>query len=115
MDYFVGLDVSLRTVAVCVIDTDGQHVFERIAAKDPDRQTAETHFRIALITASTHSAPPRSSASPKFGGERGSQASRGSSTTMPWYHRPEARTAWGSYCATAATAGCPNRRTKGLG
>ncbi len=49
MDYFVGLDVSLRTVAVCVIDTDGQHVFERIAAKDPDRQTAEIHFRIALI------------------------------------------------------------------
>ncbi|WP_291737363.1 hypothetical protein, partial [Leisingera sp. F5] len=34
-------------------------------------------------TASTHSAPPRSSASPKFGGERGSQATRGSSATMP--------------------------------
>ncbi|WP_291730845.1 hypothetical protein [Leisingera sp. F5] len=32
MDYFVGSDVSLRTVAVCVIDTDGQHVFERTVA-----------------------------------------------------------------------------------
>jgi hypothetical protein len=30
-----------------------------------------------------HSAPPRSSASPKFRGERGSQASRGSSATTP--------------------------------
>lgn len=29
MDYFVGLDVSLRTVAVCVIDGDGRTVFER--------------------------------------------------------------------------------------
>ena len=28
MDYFVGLDVSLRSVAVCVIDADGKHVFE---------------------------------------------------------------------------------------
>ena len=32
MDYFVGLDVSLRSVAVCVIDTDGKHVFERVVA-----------------------------------------------------------------------------------
>ncbi|TCS67678.1 transposase [Primorskyibacter sedentarius] len=29
MDYYVGLDVSLRSVAVCVIDVDGKHVFER--------------------------------------------------------------------------------------
>ncbi len=29
MDYYVGLDVSLRSVAVCVIDADGKHVFER--------------------------------------------------------------------------------------
>lgn len=32
MDYFVGLDVSLRLVAVCVIDADGKHVFERAVA-----------------------------------------------------------------------------------
>lgn len=29
MDYFVGLDVSLRSIAVCVIDAGGQVVFER--------------------------------------------------------------------------------------
>ena len=29
MDYYVGLDVSLRTVAICVIDAEGQHIFER--------------------------------------------------------------------------------------
>lgn len=29
MDYYVGLDVSLRSVAVCVIDGDGQTVLER--------------------------------------------------------------------------------------
>ena len=29
MDYYVGLDVSLRSVAVCVIDGDGRTVFER--------------------------------------------------------------------------------------
>lgn len=28
MDYYVGLDVSLRSVAVCVVDADGKHVFE---------------------------------------------------------------------------------------
>ena len=32
MDYYVGLDVSLRSVAVCVIDADGKHVFERAVA-----------------------------------------------------------------------------------
>ncbi|KKM83700.1 hypothetical protein LCGC14_1306640 [marine sediment metagenome] len=32
MDYYVGLDVSLRTVAVCVIDTGGKLVFERSVA-----------------------------------------------------------------------------------
>ena len=32
MDYFVGLDVSLRSVAVCVIDASGKHVFERVVA-----------------------------------------------------------------------------------
>lgn len=32
MDYFVGLDVSLWTVAVCVMDASGKHVFKRVAA-----------------------------------------------------------------------------------
>ncbi|MCK0097370.1 hypothetical protein MWU60_17460 [Yoonia sp. F2084L] len=32
MDYFVGLDVSLRSVTVCVIDAGGKHVFERVVA-----------------------------------------------------------------------------------
>ena len=32
MDYFVGLDVSLRSVAICVVDADGKHVFERAVA-----------------------------------------------------------------------------------
>lgn len=29
MDYYVGLDVSLRSVAVCVVDHDGKAVLER--------------------------------------------------------------------------------------
>ena len=29
MDYFVGLDLSLRFAAVCVIDGDGRKVLER--------------------------------------------------------------------------------------
>ena len=32
MDYFVGSDESLRSVAVCVIDADGKHIFERSVA-----------------------------------------------------------------------------------
>lgn len=32
MNYFVGLDVSLRWVAVCVINADGKHVFVRTIA-----------------------------------------------------------------------------------
>lgn len=32
MEYFVGLDVSLRSVAVCVVDANGKHVFERTVA-----------------------------------------------------------------------------------
>jgi len=32
MNYFVGLDVSLRTAAVCVIDAEGRAVFERSVA-----------------------------------------------------------------------------------
>ena len=29
MSYFVGLDVSLRSVALCVVDADGDIVMER--------------------------------------------------------------------------------------
>lgn len=32
MDYYVGLDVSLRSVAVCVIDANGKRIFERSVA-----------------------------------------------------------------------------------
>ena len=32
MDYYVGLDVSLRTVAICVINADGKLIFERSVA-----------------------------------------------------------------------------------
>ncbi|WP_299085704.1 IS110 family transposase [uncultured Ruegeria sp.] len=36
MDYFVGLDVSLRSVAVCVIDAKGNRIFERSVACEVD-------------------------------------------------------------------------------
>ena len=36
MDYFVGLDVSLRSVAICVIDRDGRTVLERPVACEID-------------------------------------------------------------------------------
>lgn len=32
MEYYVGLDVSLRTVAICVINADGKLIFERSVA-----------------------------------------------------------------------------------
>lgn len=32
MDYYVGLDVSLRSVGVCIIDADGKHVLEGTVA-----------------------------------------------------------------------------------
>ena len=36
MDCFVGLDISLRSVAICVIDVDGRSVFERSVACEID-------------------------------------------------------------------------------
>ena len=36
MNYYVGLDVSLRSVAVCMIDANGKHVFERSVACEID-------------------------------------------------------------------------------
>ena len=32
MDCYVGLDVSLRSVRICVIDVEGKHIFERSVA-----------------------------------------------------------------------------------
>jgi hypothetical protein len=56
---------------------------ERIAARDPDRQTAEIHIRVALMDRFNAIAPPRSSAWPETEGERGTHASSRLSTTMP--------------------------------
>ncbi len=36
MDYFVGLDVSLRSIAVCVIDEGGKAILERSVACEID-------------------------------------------------------------------------------
>jgi len=36
MKYYVGLDVSLRSVAVCVIDSEGGTVLERAVACEID-------------------------------------------------------------------------------
>ena len=40
MDYFVGLDVSLRSVAIFVVDANGKHVFERAVASEIEDITA---------------------------------------------------------------------------
>lgn len=39
MDYFAGLDVSLRTCALCIVDTKGAIIFERELACDVDEIT----------------------------------------------------------------------------
>lgn len=36
MDSYVGLDVSLRSVAFCVIDANGEHICERSAPYEID-------------------------------------------------------------------------------
>jgi transposase len=36
MDVYIGLDISLKTTHVCVVDSDGRPVDEGIAASDPD-------------------------------------------------------------------------------
>jgi hypothetical protein len=56
---------------------------ERIAARDPDRQTAEIQIRIALMNRFAASERPRSCASPEIDGERGSHVSDVSSATTP--------------------------------
>lgn len=60
---------------------------EPLTAKPPKSTSASPSS-----TVSVHSAPPRSSASPKFRGERGSQASRGRSATTPfWIQVPSSK------------------------
>jgi len=39
MDYFVGLDVGLRSLALCIVDSDGNIVFERALGCDADEVT----------------------------------------------------------------------------
>lgn len=39
MEYFAGLDVSLRTCALCIIDTKGAIIFERELACEVDEIT----------------------------------------------------------------------------
>jgi hypothetical protein len=63
---------------------------ERIAARDPDRQTAEIEVSSAShsSTASTPSAPPRSSAWHDVNGARGHHVSSRRSATMPIENSP---------------------------
>ncbi|MBG0792170.1 transposase [Methylocystis sp. H62] len=36
MSYYVGLDVSVKLTAICIIDDAGNAVMERVVASDPD-------------------------------------------------------------------------------
>ncbi|KZK92982.1 hypothetical protein PsAD46_01323 [Pseudovibrio sp. Ad46] len=36
MEYYAGLDVSLRSVSICVIDGEGKIIFERLVACEVD-------------------------------------------------------------------------------
>ncbi len=54
MDYFVGLDVSLRSVAVCVIDTKGNALLERSVACEIEDITQCLAFQHTLRKRSTH-------------------------------------------------------------
>lgn len=36
MEYFAGLDVSMKETAVCVLDASGESVSERVVATDPE-------------------------------------------------------------------------------
>jgi transposase len=58
MDHYVGLDVSLRETAVCVIDGEGNRIWQGRCASTPDdieeaiRKHAPSAVRIALETGS---------------------------------------------------------------
>ena len=48
MDYYVGLDVSLRSVAICVVNSEGQHIFERsVACEIDDIRGCISGFRVS--------------------------------------------------------------------
>jgi len=36
MRYYVGLDVSVKTTAVCIVDGDGKVIMERLLATEPE-------------------------------------------------------------------------------
>ena len=52
MKYYTGLDVSLKTTAICIVDQDGKVVFEESVATDPATITAvikETNLTIERV------------------------------------------------------------------
>jgi transposase len=56
MDVYIGLDISLKTTHVCVVDTDGRPVDEGTAASDPDAvdswirgRSAASGWKVRLI------------------------------------------------------------------
>ena len=59
MKYYVGLDVSLATTAICAVDENGAIIREGVAASDPDEianwleQLGVAFERVGLETGST--------------------------------------------------------------
>ena len=59
MRYYVGLDVSLATTAICAVDENGAIIKEGVAASDPDEianwleQLGVAFERVGLETGST--------------------------------------------------------------
>ncbi len=58
-------------------------VCERIASREPDRQTAAIHIRVALMNGLNASAPPRSNAWPDLSEQKGHHVLKSTSATMP--------------------------------
>ena len=61
MEYYVGLDVSLKQTSICVVDQAGAVVREGVVDSDPEaisvyvRSKAPDAIRIGLETGPTHS------------------------------------------------------------
>jgi transposase len=59
MEYYVGLDVSLKSTAICVVDAKGKIVCEGVVASDPEAITtfiasyAPDAMRIGLESGAT--------------------------------------------------------------
>ena len=59
MKYYIGLDVSLATTAICAVDENGAIIKEGVAASDPDEianwleQLGVAFERVGLETGST--------------------------------------------------------------